>query len=217
MKKSKLHLYGPLADKFGKEFEFEAESLTDCIGMLQVIFNPAEVKKEFAKYSFGVVRGKTGNKDIEEQLTYNTISLKYGEDNDYHLIPIIEGADAKGWIQTILGIVLIVVGAIYDNLYMVQLGIAMAFGGVAQLLAPSPNLTDYDDNNSNINKPSYVFQGAINVTEQGATIPLCYGKFICGSIVIASELETEHIPSGEYPGEGYDGEGDGTHYAQPRR
>ena len=43
------------------------------------------------------------------------------------------------------------------------------------------------------NRASYIFNGAVNLTAQGACVPLCYGKMRVGSVVISAGITTEDI------------------------
>lgn len=81
------------------------------------------------------------------------------------------GSKSSGVFSIILGVVLIVVGALgetYGQMFgggvwgpiAMKMGIAMVAGGVIQMLTPvprAPGSTDSPDN-----KPSYIFSGAVN-------------------------------------------------------
>ena len=43
------------------------------------------------------------------------------------------------------------------------------------------------------NRASYIFNGAVNLTAQGACVPVCYGKMRVGSVVISAGITTEDI------------------------
>ena len=68
------------------------------------------------------------------------------------------------------------------------IGVSLALGGVAQLLAPQPSIPKEEKNN-----PSYVFNGAVNTTAQGQTVPVGYGRMIVGSAVISAGISVEDI------------------------
>ncbi len=155
------------------------------------------MRSEISKYGFEIVKG---DRDTGMHLDDETIKCQYGGENDFHLIPMAEGADSKGIFQVVLGVVLIAAAIFVPALAPIAfqvgvLGAGMVFSGIGTLMAPTPNVGDvgYADRQSVAENPSYLFYGAVNVTEQGATIPLCYGEFICGSVVIGSELNTEDI------------------------
>ena len=191
---STLYLYGEISKKFGKIHRFKVDSLTDCIAMLSTQFDKAEIKEWFSKYDFELVKDR-------KKFDKEKIRMKFEkEDNHFHLIPVTIGA-SKGIFNVIAGIALVAVSffvpaagvfgaGILTQSSIAMLGIGMALYGVGQMLAPSL-ISDYSNREKPDNRPSYVFNGPVNVTEQGATIPVGFGEFFCGSIVIASQLENE--------------------------
>ena len=68
-------------------------------------------------------------------------------------------------------------------------GASMMLSGISQMLSPTPkaNLPD--------SKQSYLFSGPVNVTEQGGSVPLVYGRCWVGSTVISSGMDTEQVGS----------------------
>lgn len=102
--------------------------------------------------------------------------------------PVIMGSKA-GLLQTILGVVLIVVGAYTYNPGLIAAGVSMAAGGVIQMLSPQPKLQTNAD--SSANQASYVFSGAVNTTAQGNPVPVLYGRMIVGSAVISAGMEAD--------------------------
>lgn len=70
------------------------------------------------------------------------------------------------------------------------IGASLAAGGLTQMLAPTPGSTDAADRER---APDWTFDGAVNVQQQGHPIPLVYGRFEVGSLVVSSGLETETI------------------------
>ena len=73
------------------------------------------------------------------------------------------------------------------------IGTALLFGGVSQLLSPSP-----PSFNEASKLQSFSFSGIVNVADQGLPVPICYGRVITGSVVISAGLNSEPlIVSGE--------------------
>ena len=60
-------------------------------------------------------------------------------------------------------------------------GTAMILGGIAQLLAPTPEEE----------AESFTFSGPVNTVRQGLPVPLCYGQLIVGGAVISSGIISE--------------------------
>lgn len=68
----------------------------------------------------------------------------------------------------------------------------IALQGVSMLLSSSPNLSAPSTQAQEAaTKQSFLFNGAINVTEQGGPVPLIYGKMRTGSTIISAGITTE--------------------------
>lgn len=113
-------------------------------------------------------------------------------------LPIFAGAGGNnGVLQTVIGVVLIVVGCILAypsggssasmikmGGYMIGAGIGMALSGICTMLMSTSIDKDDDDSSSN-----YYFNGAQNTTNQGAPVPLVFGRCRVGSAVISSGID----------------------------
>lgn len=177
-----IRLYGELGKKFGRVHHFDVKSPSEAICALKANF------KEFTKYlhdhrkaGFHVFVGK-------RDLTRDELDA-YSGNNVIKIVPAIDGA-GKGVFQTILGIVLIVVGVVFENPTLVKMGFVLALGGVAQMLAKAPtsDATERPDN-----MPSYTFNGPVNTSAQGNAVSIFYGELIVGSQVISAGLSVDQI------------------------
>ncbi len=71
-----------------------------------------------------------------------------------------------------------------------SIGGAMVMGGVAALLAPTPDNPEDTEDIQN-----YSFGGAVNTTKQGFAVPVCYGQLMVGGAVISSGVTPEdYVP-----------------------
>lgn len=109
------------------------------------------------------------------------------------------GVGAKAFVGgAMLGIKGLTVGAFIGGM-----GLSMAVGGIAQMLSPTSRGPELSDG-----KPSYIFNGPVNTTEQGGPVPLCYGMCLIGSRIASAGIYSEDIgaaiaaPSGTNDGEG---------------
>ena len=110
-------------------------------------------------------------------------------------MPVAAGAKKDGLIQTIIGVALIGIGMIPGNpagSFMIQAGAAMAIGGAAQMLSPTPN-TDYNNNESPDARASYLFNGPVNAMEPGTTIPVGYGEMFIGTVTVSGGISVEDV------------------------
>ncbi|RWT54661.1 tail assembly protein [Enterobacter cloacae] len=112
------------------------------------------------------------------------------------IVPIIIGSKKAGILQTIMGAVLVAVGAIatfgFGQAWGVNVMVAggsMIAGGVIQMLSPQP--TGLASKQSADNKASYAFGGVTNTAELGYPVPLLYGKRRIGGAIISAGIYVE--------------------------
>lgn len=72
----------------------------------------------------------------------------------------------------------------------VGLGVSLALGGIAQMLAPQPKTQSPADNPQNTG-----FDGPRNTTAQGNPVPVGYGRMIVGGAVISAGITTDELSS----------------------
>ena len=128
-----------------------------------------------------------GNK---EKLTDETFQAKRAC-KTIRFMPVFTGAGgSSSTLQAIVGVALIVVGAVlcvcgYGVVGgpMISAGVGMVLGAICTMLM-QPSDDDDDDGGSN-----YYFNGAINTTNQGAPVPLVFGRCRVGSAVISSAID----------------------------
>lgn len=201
-----VHLYGPLAEEFGESFRFDVATAGEAMRALNCAF-PGRFIAALEGKSFRLVRGDpdTGmDLDMDE-----VIKFKLGR-ADLHLIPVAEGAmnqTAKGTTKVVLGAALVggaifmsggmlatpvsalagmplIGGTTYGTIAAVGLGLALS--GVATLLTKPP-----------VNTASNNISGSGSATgdlgQEGAAIPLIYGRFMVPGIPISLSSQTEDI------------------------
>jgi predicted phage tail protein len=190
-----IKLSGSLAKFFGRDHQ-------------RLIRTPREVFRAlsatvpgFEKYmKTGRARGQTfavfvGNRNIsEDDLDFPL------NDHVIRVVPVIIGSKRAGMLQTILGAVLVVVGALGATLGQawgggawgpatMKLGATLVAGGVIQMLSPQPSgLSSKQDAD---NSASYAFGGVTNTASQGYPVPLCYGKRRIGGAIISAGIYVE--------------------------
>ena len=111
-----------------------------------------------------------------------------------HIVPRVQGAGKNGGIiQTIVGVVIAVVGAYFAQPWAVQLGIGLAVGGVAQMLTKPPKFEGGKGVESSRNSG---FSNLSNTAAQGQPMPLAYGRIYCGSRVVSQGIESRRLDGG---------------------
>lgn len=187
---TKVILEGVMGKQFGREWAFDISSPAEALRMVNAnkpgVF--IWIKKNLEKYaSYKVIcKYESGR---EEELDKDSYMLN-GKPTEIRFVPIVEGAGAVG--RIILGIVLVVAGVYTGQAWLVQMGVAMALGGVIQLLTPQPKTNSNQEETKN--KTSYFYDGPINTTRQGVPVQLIYGdQVLVGSHAISAQVSVDQL------------------------
>lgn len=189
-----VRLYGVLGARFGREFKLAVNSpreATFALSMMIPGFRQFMQQAKSKGMEFAVFLGKTN-------LSEDQIDDPAGND-DIRIAPVTVGSKRGGVLQTIIGIVLIIVG-IYGNIAggwgqpFINLGVSMLIGGVVQMLSPQPKGLGAQD--SVENRPSYSMNGTVNTQAQGNPVPYAFGGddvlgMLVGSAVISGGIMAE--------------------------
>lgn len=185
-----VRLYGKLGAKFGRKFRLAVSSVAEAVQALCVLLPGFEAELTGSKdrgVTYAVFIGKRNIGETELQHPVGG--------GDIRIAPVIVGSKRNGVLQTIVGVVLIVVGTVFSAWLgpaaapIVKLGWSMAIGGVIQMLTPVPRGNSSKDKPEN--QSSYNFNGAINTQAQGNCVPLLYGRMIVGSAVISAGISVK--------------------------
>ncbi|UEB94636.1 tail assembly protein [Pseudomonas sp. HN2] len=182
--KTRILLGGSAGKLFGREHVYELST-----GDTREAVKAIDVNHPgFAKYladakmkglEFAIFRNR---KNIGEQ------ELKMGGAKEIRIVPVIAGSKRAGLLQTILGVALIVMSP-FTNGATLAPGIALAAGGVIQML--SPQATGLKQSASPENSPSYAFGSAKNTTASGNPVPICIGERRWGGMIISASVLAE--------------------------
>jgi predicted phage tail protein len=187
-----VRLYGKLGKKFGREWTLDAKSPAEALHAINVL------KGGLFDFIWDMEQHVQGYHVMVNEKTIGEAQLAmYAIDTEVKIVPLLRGADTKGILQIVAGVALIAIGIVvsYYNApigwAIINLGAAVAFGGVARLLMNSPTspLGAAQDKS----RSSYIFSGPVNTVQQGECVPVCYGAPITGSAVIAAGIETVDI------------------------
>lgn len=196
-----ITLHGELAEKFESEpFQLDVNNGAMMYRGLASRFGN-EFRKDFREGTYEIVCIKDDKKSyIHDEMT----ATMYLDADEIHITPVVEGSGRFG--QIILGVILIVVGYIFPAIgaYTIPAGIAMVAGGIVQLLTPVPNFSALSNERPD-SRPSFVFNGAVNVYEQGGPVPLVYGRFKAGSVIVSAGFDVERMAYNVRCGPRYDG------------
>lgn len=179
-----VRFYGDLRD-FGDRFRLHVKDAKEALHALMMQIDGLRAHLEKGEY-----RVRFNKVDQTEETLADGLS---GGSGVLHIVPVVRGAGKNGVWQTIAGVVLVVVGAFTggsDGGFLINAGIGLILGGVAQMLTKTPKLEPPDAQNSNT---SSSFSNLQNTSAQGRPIPLAFGRVYCGSRLISQGLETYRV------------------------
>ena len=186
----KIRLYGVLAKKFGKEFRLDVENTREAMRALCVQvpgFENFMLHAHEQGLEFAVFQDKQNISEKELDMNTSAKVIK--------VVPRVVGAGGdNGVLNTILGAVMVVVGAVAMHFgqawgaNLIGAGIGMMVGGVAMMLMPK--IDNNQDQNQDGNKANKGFGGAVTTVAQGNPVPVLYGQREVGGFIASA---------GQYP------------------
>lgn len=195
----KIILHGYLAEEFGGVYELDAQSPAEAVRALSV-----QIKGFAARVRAGEFFVIRGGKKIEEL----DLIMSFGKYAELHIVPVANGSKNNGVLKVVLGVALIGIGFAVAGAFsggalnmsatllgmsaktFITLGAGMFLNGLGQMLSPTPTV---DSNESPDSRPSFLFSGAVNLSEEGNVIPVAYGAPWCGSLVSSSGMDTRMV------------------------
>jgi predicted phage tail protein len=214
-----IRVYGELAMFMGVR-SFMAEARDAAEAMRYLLVNFAGLESHMAQHDYRVL---VGSYNIgEEELTH-----PIGK-NIIRIIPVVAGAITwkqfiGGGIGKIVAGVLLIGAAFLTGGASIGLlglaapvavktvlggiGLALALGGVAQMLTPVPRIAPPPSSGSGSTysspstmresemdpQKSYSFTGIQNTSVQGTPVPIIYGETVVGSVVISANVSTLEV------------------------
>lgn len=186
-----IELGGILGKTFGKTHQRLISKIEDAPKALAATVDGFEKymissKRRGLTYAIFLGKKNIGKDDLGFPVTGDVIRI----------VPVIIGSKRAGVLQTVLGAVLVAVGAILSftpaaaaSPFLYQAGAAMMIGGVVQMLSPQPGgLSSKQDSD---NRASYAFGGVTNTAAQGYPVPLLYGRRRIGGAIISAGIYVE--------------------------
>ncbi|MBS0661361.1 MAG: tail assembly protein [Verrucomicrobia bacterium] len=187
-------LAGPLGARFGRRWRLAVRSVAEAVHAIDCQL-PGFRRAILAMQCKFIVRRNgelaISKEDLQLQSDLGTVSI----------VPVASGAGkGKGILGAILGAVLVVASLFIPGSAaflgialkgtVAMIGLSLAVGGIAQLLAGTPKSAEGKEPE---NTASYVFNGPANVVQQGGPIPLIYGRVITGCTIISASIESRDV------------------------
>lgn len=195
-------LLGELGKRYGRRHRLDVASPAEAVRAMCANF------KDFAEFVSTSAERHVGYRVItaRESLTANELHNPAGK--TITIAPVIAGAGGSLG-NLIIGAVLIAAAIYFPPLAAFTLfgtttlatvafgiGISLALNGAAQMLAPTPRGLDRGIGQD---YPSYIFNGAQNISAQGQAVPIGYGRMIVGSAVISAGINVEDLTVADPP------------------
>ena len=184
-----IKLYGILGKKFGKQFKLDVVNTREAMRALSAQvpgFEKFMLHAHEHGLTFAVYQDKHNISEQEIDMSTDATVIK--------IVPKVIGAGGNGVVQTIIGAILIVAGAVAMyfgqpwGANLIGAGIGMMIGGVAQMLMPKIDNTQ--DSNQDGNKANMGFGGAVTTVAQGNPVPVLRGRREVGGFIVSA---------GQYP------------------
>jgi predicted phage tail protein len=205
-----ITLHGAAALRFGGPFQLDVSSPIEAIRAL------IRLKPGFQKFlenaDWKVIRGPN---DTGAESDIDEVKMTFGKVTELHMIPYPIGMKGGGAGKIIVGAIIAiaaVVGAAFSGGATIaaafaaeaafgvsygsiaMFGISMILAGMASMLSAHPKGGNSASREAPDQKPSFLFNGPVNVTQEGEPIPLVYGRKIrVGSVVGSAGIFTEEI------------------------
>lgn len=185
----KLKIYAQLANKYKVPVDdVSASNVQQLIGIMRAWW--PDIDKTFAGFD-GLLIGleKQGQVRFIAPIELKADLTGY---DAVHIIPDIKGsgeviAVAVFGLAATGSTAAIIVGAI------INIAISFVISAIVQALAPKPDMTNQNTGRPD-DVPSYIFNGPVNVTEEGYPLGYNFGTFRSGGTVISSGIYVEEIP-----------------------
>ena len=192
-------LYGRLGATYGKVHRYDVVSPAQAIKALSVTIKGFKQSLIDGGYYRVLVGGK-------DEVSIDQLGNPMSDRETIRIVPVVAGAEGLG--KVVLGVALVAFagplagfagtafGATAATTAVIassisSIGVSLAIGGVSQMLFSPQAQTQSSEREEN--KPSFIFNGAVNTTRQGNCVPICYGRMIVGSQVISAGLSVDEL------------------------
>jgi len=185
-----IHLVGKLSRFSKKPVQIDADTTQMVMQGLIAMFGPS-FKQMVREGEWHVTRNKKPKecKTLDDSIGEEELAFGLGNTIEIWFAPAVKALSAV--VRIVVGVVLIVAGIFFKMPFLVKMGAMLVLGGVSELLAPKPSVGQQSQSGQN---PSFLFNGTVNVTEQGGPVPIVYGRVRrASSLVLSAGISTENM------------------------
>lgn len=203
-----IFLYGVAGKLHGSHFRIDVATPAEAIRAL-IALRPG-LREQIRR---GMWRVVVGPPHLRNAIGVDQLTMNAGS-QPIHLVPATRpagGGDGKSIGMIIVGVVLIgaamvltggaaaafatpliaSMGISYGS--VILLGASMILGGVSALLTQPPPSAEATDFAAPEDRPSFLFNGVVNNSQQGGPVPLVFGRHMSGSVVVMAGLNAEDV------------------------
>ena len=189
-----INFHGGLAKEYGKDtFTIYGRSWLDALEGLYCNLGH-KFKQTILTGRWYITKGKRSSlsDEVTEEdsfITQESLGLLFPE-TEIHIFPIVcgNGLETAAFLASLTTMEAIALGV------GVTLGLGAVVAGSMMLMGgASPTMSNYSNAEPVAQKASFIFNGAVNVIEQGGPVPLIYGRHLSGSTVISAGTTTEQL------------------------
>ena len=180
----KIKLYGKLAKFIGHRV-LEADVATAAEAVRFLVANWPELEAHMNDQHYRV---SIGTYDLTAEELHDPAGAA-----PISFVPVVAGAGAVG--RIIAGIALVAIGLFVPGIgalgvqILVGVGASLVLGGIAQLLTPTPKISQ-DEGDP---RKSFSFSGIQNTNRAGVPVPVVYGETLVGSVVISAGIDIVQV------------------------
>ncbi|MFN9476466.1 hypothetical protein [Acidovorax sp.] len=190
----KIHLISSLAKKFGAvPIEMHVSSPMQMFRGLECNVDGWEAEMRSLAQAEEVMRIVVGNgtDDGYRNVNPNFLNAPFDEDvTDVYIVASVNGGGIEIGAFTFMGLQGYAAVAAY---VVFNIAVAVVVGAITQALAPSPDSSGGSERPEE--RGSFIFNGPVNTTVQGAPVPLVYGECLTGSVVMSAGIYVEEMIS----------------------
>jgi len=183
---TQIVLHGALGKEFGKFHNFNIGRPIDAIRALMA-------NKRGFRHALKAWGRKGRFYEIicdGEAITEENELIHRKKINRIDIVPAILGTSKV--VKIIIGVVLIIVGVIFKQPWLIKLGAGLIIGGVMEMLFP-PEMPSF---HTEAQGRSFIFSTTTNSTSRGTPVQIGYGRLRIGSQVISTTLEPVRLGGG---------------------
>jgi predicted phage tail protein len=210
-----IYVYGSVGKEFGRHWRLSVSSPAEALRALCSL--RPRIKQAFTKGNWRVIVGKPHIKYSIDQYCMGmngTLPIHIVPSTQPHggggmgkifagialigfsVITAGLGAAAAGGFFAAMGATASVAGIGLGVTYgtIALMGAGLLLGGISMMMATPPQSDSPTDQAGPTDRPSFLFNGVTNNSQQGGPVPLVLGKHLVGSVVVSAGLNSEDIP-----------------------